>query len=433
MTRTTSRKEKRSPPPSPTKLLRAKLLVSKAERSKKSAQTAKSRKNSTDEAPGNKPGSSGARVILVDWSNPEFHHLTDKLLAIIAEHPVYKVAFGFDKGTESSVNSGGKKLKAHHESLAQKVFLLDDLGLADPSSQFASSPIDKLGVSVKNRIKNLKENYIKHRDQIGATGQGLLDEDRESEITAGSELANIWDKVKVKFPWYMTMHRLMGTSPVADRSAIAHSGTSLDLTILHPSVSADINASGIEGVDADGETDAEANEGTDHKFALEHSPAWDFGGDDKAFDSDHESEPISLPSSPRIPSATKATPKPVQRGRKSIADSLQEITAAERETRISVAKANAKEKTAREGLKRKALVEVERLRIEFQREEGERKRRHEFQMMQARLELARHMRNQMQGAGTSASHQQMGSLWAELQAPLDSDGFQAPGDFNWSL
>ncbi|KAH7917118.1 hypothetical protein BV22DRAFT_1200347 [Leucogyrophana mollusca] len=374
MARTSSRKAKNSPPPSPTQLLKAKLLVSKAERSKKSAQTAKgrkARKNSSDEnTPLGDPPGSGTRVVLVDWSNPDLHHLTDKLLAIIAEHPVYKVAFGFDKGTESSINSGGKKLKAHHESLAQKVLLQDDFGLVDPSSQFANYPIDKLGVSVKNRIKNLKENYIKHRDQIGETGQGLLDEDRESDITAGSELANIWDKVKAKFPWYMTMHWLMGTSPVVNRSAIAHSGTPLNLTILHsPTTGSGIDASGLEDVDADGETDVDGNEAVDNKSVRGYSPPWDFGGDTIGFDSDHESEPISLPSSPRLP-LVKATPKPAHRGRKSIADSLQEITAAERETRISVAKANAKEKTAREGLKRKALVDVERLRIDFQREEG---------------------------------------------------------------
>ena len=38
----------------------------------------------------------------------------------------------------------------------------------------------------------MKRDYIKHRDTISATGQGLIQEDRESEFEPGSQLANIW-------------------------------------------------------------------------------------------------------------------------------------------------------------------------------------------------------------------------------------------------
>jgi hypothetical protein len=44
-------------------------------------------------------------------------------------------------------------------------------------------------------INRLKRDYIKHRDTISETGQGLIDEGRESEFTPGSKLANIWGMV----------------------------------------------------------------------------------------------------------------------------------------------------------------------------------------------------------------------------------------------
>jgi hypothetical protein len=38
----------------------------------------------------------------------------------------------------------------------------------------------------------LKKNYTKYRKEMSDTGQGLLDADREDEILAGSDIANIW-------------------------------------------------------------------------------------------------------------------------------------------------------------------------------------------------------------------------------------------------
>lgn len=40
------------------------------------------------------------------------------------------------------------------------------------------------------------------------------------------------DLIQTKFPWYKRMHALMGTSPIVDRSAVAHSRTAIDLSIL---------------------------------------------------------------------------------------------------------------------------------------------------------------------------------------------------------
>jgi hypothetical protein len=38
--------------------------------------------------------------------------------------------------------------------------------------------------------------------------------------------------IEAKFPWYLRMHQLMGTSPIVDRAAITHSQTPVDLSTL---------------------------------------------------------------------------------------------------------------------------------------------------------------------------------------------------------
>jgi len=40
------------------------------------------------------------------------------------------------------------------------------------------------------------------------------------------------DKIKAKFPWYKCVHLLMGMSLVVDCSAVSHSGSNLDLSVL---------------------------------------------------------------------------------------------------------------------------------------------------------------------------------------------------------
>lgn len=40
------------------------------------------------------------------------------------------------------------------------------------------------------------------------------------------------DEISEKFPWYKRLDALMGTSPVVNRSAVAHSQTRVDLSVL---------------------------------------------------------------------------------------------------------------------------------------------------------------------------------------------------------
>jgi hypothetical protein len=40
------------------------------------------------------------------------------------------------------------------------------------------------------------------------------------------------DEIKSKFPWYLRMHALMGSSPIVCRKSISNSKLDIDLTVL---------------------------------------------------------------------------------------------------------------------------------------------------------------------------------------------------------
>ena len=40
------------------------------------------------------------------------------------------------------------------------------------------------------------------------------------------------DEIQLKFPWYLCMHALMGSSPIVGRKSILNSKSDIDLTVL---------------------------------------------------------------------------------------------------------------------------------------------------------------------------------------------------------
>jgi hypothetical protein len=116
---------------------------------------------------------------------------------------MWKVAFGFDKGNVGSVPTGGKKIKDHHRAIAIKLFFDPE-----PFGTFVHDDLEKLDDIVKNHINkcvrdlhlyqmfdlfpSLKTLYGKHRKMMSETGQGLIDDGREDDITPGSDIANMW-------------------------------------------------------------------------------------------------------------------------------------------------------------------------------------------------------------------------------------------------
>jgi hypothetical protein len=83
------------------------------------------------------------------WSKPENHHLTDQLLSLIEESPLWMGVFGFDKGTSgSAVATGkGKNNLKHCADIAVALFIDNMAG-----APWTFDDIKVLQGVVKNRI-----------------------------------------------------------------------------------------------------------------------------------------------------------------------------------------------------------------------------------------------------------------------------------------
>ena len=70
------------------------------------------------------------------------------LLTLIDNSVIYKVAFGFDKGTMDleTATTTGKKTTEHHRSIITKLLIQDALG------KWSDGDVKKLGDVIKNCI-----------------------------------------------------------------------------------------------------------------------------------------------------------------------------------------------------------------------------------------------------------------------------------------
>lgn len=141
---------------------------------------------------------------LCRWTKAEFHYLTDALLGLIQDSPQWRQALGFH--VDGTVPSGGKKLVDIYAEIARRLLLTDE------SLSFTEDDIPALVQVIKNRINtyvelvspplpvadlipcpsSVKKTYTKWHNKLKDTGSGLVEADREAEITPGSELASIW-------------------------------------------------------------------------------------------------------------------------------------------------------------------------------------------------------------------------------------------------
>jgi len=155
-----------SPPPSPTALFKAQLLVKKAALAQKAAKQAKKEqttgkgvgrgkkaaakldKNDSDKENENESSDSIRSVqflhirksdyICNSWAKTPKD--TSSLLTIIEDSVCYHQAFGFKGGDVAGVTSGGATTAQVCRSVGQELF---------PSSKL---PAEKLGAAVKNRV-----------------------------------------------------------------------------------------------------------------------------------------------------------------------------------------------------------------------------------------------------------------------------------------
>ncbi|KAG1767872.1 hypothetical protein EV702DRAFT_1050206 [Suillus placidus] len=327
------------------------------------------------------------RTILVAWSKPDNHHLTDSLLTLIEESNTYRKAFGFAllPGSGKVASTGDRPTNLYWQ-LATALFLDRE------DSPWKDINLNDLADTVKNCVANgLRKAFIKHRDSMSQTGQGLIDADGEDEITFGSEIFNAWGmiwqtKLRKSFLWYKWMNALYRESPAVDRSAVANSASQLDLTVLNCSqVTMDDDEIPIE---------------------WPRSPTPEYTKDDDK-SSIIFTPPSSPPNKPMTPAPhAKQEPPSVRRAsgqkRKSMHSHIEDLTTSLGESRVKVARVREREQTLRSQAKEDQKKAEFNSRLQFKAAEAERQRAHELAMLERQIELER-LRAQPNFAGPSLS------------------------------
>ncbi|KAF8209187.1 hypothetical protein K438DRAFT_2066189 [Mycena galopus ATCC 62051] len=370
--------------PPKTDLLKARLVVAKAKQQKNTSKQAKKsgggkenekagaarggrKKNAEKDV---KEAKAKRNPPAVEWSKEAFHFMTDELLTVVESKPRYRQAFGFEKGIEGPVDTGGEKPAAIQAHVAEAFFITPQ-DPDDPDPKYTAQDLPELAKVVQNRIKALKKSYTENRKTLGETGHGLVAAGKKEEIKGGTEIANAWDAVQKKFPWYLRMHDLMGSSPVVNRSAVAHSGTRVDLGILDR-----------DGDAHDGPISLDSDDESKISGWSSSSPARSA----HARDSDDESDG---PVTPTVKSEIRQTPLSSVRGlkRKSIHDHIQDLTTQNHTKQIKIAQVKEHEKTIRAKAKFESKSNLEMARLAHQEREGERQRAHDLLMLEHQMQL----------------------------------------------
>ncbi|KAF8577833.1 hypothetical protein K439DRAFT_1621801 [Ramaria rubella] len=190
-------------------------------------QKRKGMKKGEGETAGLEEGEKSNNVAIVKWANPDLHYLTSALINMISDNRVWRQAFNFDTSDSSElINGRGKKTADHQREIAW--ILLHE----DPSGRWADIDLKTLGIVIKNHVNALKKKYLELYNELGSTGHGLIEEDREEEIWADSLILNAWDKFQKVFPWCKELSPLLRASPVLDKDAAVNSASNLDLSML---------------------------------------------------------------------------------------------------------------------------------------------------------------------------------------------------------
>ncbi|KAJ6603371.1 hypothetical protein DFH09DRAFT_1354613 [Mycena vulgaris] len=388
--------------PSAKELIKARLLVAQADQAKKAARKASQK----DKENSGRKGAKGAKGVknaqdkkrkapTVQWAKAEYHYLTDELLTIIEAKPLYKQSFGFDKGQAEAVATGGKRPIDLYTEVAAKLFHLEDD--ADDATDdvtpnnYTREDLPDLAKVVKNRISSLKSNYQQHHEKLGATGHGLVAGGKEDEIVGGTEIFNAWDKISKKFPWYKRMDRLMGTSPIVNRSALAHSRTRVDLGVLDRKGTAHNGPISVNG-DSDDDTESKISGWSTSSPARRPGPRDDDDDDSNTVSSSPARPVTPTPKVKTEPRSAVASARGAKR--KSMHDRIEEIASQDRSQRVKLTEVREKQKTVRAQAKYEAKTALEMAKMQHQQREGERQREHELMMMERQMQLEAMRRQQ---------------------------------------
>ncbi|KIK92118.1 hypothetical protein PAXRUDRAFT_13422 [Paxillus rubicundulus Ve08.2h10] len=326
-------------------------------------------------------GTKFCAVIL--WAKSENFHLTDALLMLIKDSVTWKGALGFNRGAvnDPMPTGKGRSFIQHCEDITDEFFLHHNT-----NSEFVKDNLPALRTVIKNLINSLKSTFTKYHNKLGKTGHGLVTSGHADELYEGSEATNVYEAIEKKFPWYLQMSVLMGSSPVSSWKAISNSQSYLNLAVL--------------GVDDDADEDeTECCTPTlmvDEDVALRSigplSPCGNLPSDKLE---DEEEEVVFLPKikftvpvkhTAESPAVTQSSKK-----HKTPQDLVKEVADTECEARL-MHEMHARECTTRERVKCQAAhdtaVAVEGMHLKSQAEQVAMQWAHELLMLEKQIELA---------------------------------------------
>ncbi|KAJ8580321.1 hypothetical protein M405DRAFT_834492, partial [Rhizopogon salebrosus TDB-379] len=274
---------------------------------------------------------------------------------LIEDSPLWMSVFGFNKGTSgSAVATGkGKNNLKHCADIAVALFIDNVAGVL--------WTLDGIKVHqgihhiMMHLLYRLHSTYADICGELGETGHGLVVLGCEDELIDGSPAANIYDVIKIKFPWYR----------------LSNSKSAINLTVLdHDSL----------------------------EDECEHTPLLLDDNDDPLRSPLASPPSLSVPITPikhvitlllKCHADTPTYAKSASKKHKSMHDMAREVADAEHEACLRMNETNAKEHTAREQIKRRSAhdtaLAVERMRVE----QAAAQREHELLMMEKQIELER--------------------------------------------
>ncbi|RPA96242.1 hypothetical protein L873DRAFT_1791726 [Choiromyces venosus 120613-1] len=120
--------------------------------------------------------------------------------------------------------SGGKKKIRLATELAEKF-----LGNIEKYRDHVKEDPQCYGQAVLHKVRSVEKQYHEVGKRLGATGAGLND---ETEIEAGSQLANLWEEISHRCPYYYRIKALNGEQANVSDFTCANSTTILNLEVL---------------------------------------------------------------------------------------------------------------------------------------------------------------------------------------------------------
>ncbi|KAJ7159636.1 hypothetical protein C8R46DRAFT_1224218 [Mycena filopes] len=375
--------------------IKARLAAARAgakkEKSRKKGKEDK--ENAVVSGRGGKPKGKATRNLpVVQWAKKSYWGLTDELLTIIEGKPRYKQALGFDKGVSGPVDTGGQTIIGICADIAEELFITNKT-----NTIYTTDDLANLATVVKNRVGTLKKKYGEHHKTLGATGHGLVTTGQEGEIKENTEIANAWDAILEVFPWYKRMDVLMGSSPIINRSAVAHSQTRVDLGVL------DRDGEAHDGpIDVDSDTDTKISWAPSSPVAPPRRASVVVVSDEELGRSSDD----DIPATPavkkvKVKAETPVVPSSSARGskRKTIQDHIQDLTTQDRAQRLKLAELREEQKTVRAQAKYDAKNNLELARLQHQQREADRQREHEMLMLERQIQLENLRRNPVPAMG----------------------------------